>query len=74
MTKSKGAPGTPQPRAIGNDVLLSFPFGPFIHKTSNVNAPETRDPALESDILAAVENLQRDHGRTGHDTGAFLRR
>jgi len=25
-----------------------------------VNAPETRDPALESDILAAVENLQRD--------------
>ena len=25
-----------------------------------MNAPGTRDPALESDILAAVENLQRD--------------
>ena len=25
-----------------------------------MNAPETRDPALESDLLAAVDNLQRD--------------
>ena len=25
-----------------------------------MNAPDARDPALESDILAAVENLQRE--------------
>ena len=25
-----------------------------------MNAPKTRDPAFESDILAAVENLQRE--------------
>ena len=25
-----------------------------------MNAPETHDPVLESDILAAVANLQRD--------------
>jgi hypothetical protein len=25
-----------------------------------MNAPETGDPALESDILGAVEHLQRD--------------
>ncbi|HKB82540.1 MAG TPA: ArgE/DapE family deacylase [Burkholderiales bacterium] len=31
-----------------------------MHQASNMNAPANRDPALESDLLAAVENLQRD--------------
>ena len=29
-------------------------------KASNLNAPETRNPALEAEIIAAVENLQSD--------------
>ena len=48
------------PGAFGRFPSAILQLGFIIRRTSNVNAPESRDPALESEIIAAVENLQRD--------------